>query len=611
MTFLRSIWRGLTVARNIAANVLFLLILLIVLFAIFGGPRAPAMPKSFALELNLDGVLVERATPLDPIARLAGTNVQRETVLGDIEALLTRAAADSRVSALVLNTNKLQSANLVQIARLSESINEVKEAGKPVLSMGNYFTQPQYLIASQADELYLHPMGEALLTGLSSYRTYFAQLLSKLDIDVHVFRVGKFKSAVEPYIRDSMSPEAEAASKELLDQLWSSYRAQIANNRGLEEVAVDDFINRLPESLEAANGDVARLSVESRLVDELLTQDGFNARIAQAAGVETDALERVDSRRYHAERPLALSASGSASDPGIALITAVGAITGGPADDVSRGIVAEEIQGLITKAKEDDSIKALVLHVDSPGGEVLASELIRHELELTQLAGKPVVVAMAGVAASGGYWISATADLIVADPNTITGSIGIFGILPNLNRALGKAGVNFDGVGSHRLAGGLSLTRPLSPEMSQIIQSSINQGYERFITLVARGRNLERAQVEEIAQGRVWSGAEALELGLVDELGNLNDAIAAAAELAGVSDNYSLRPIDPPLSAQELLLRQLTASGAFGQINLDSLPFASTFAPTLRLLVNSGREVHEGLTAKKILAMCEACDLIW
>ena len=607
MTFLRSIWRGLTVARNIAANLLFLLILLIVLFAVFGGPRTPAMPKSFALELNLDGVLVERATPLDPLARLAGSNVQRETVLGDIEALLKRAAADSRVSALVLNTNKLQSANLVQIARLSESIEEVKEAGKPVLSMGNYFSQPQYLIASQADELYLHPMGEALLTGLSSYRTYFAQLLAKLDIDVHVFRVGKFKSAVEPYIRDSMSPEAEAASKELLNQLWSSYRAQIATNRGLDEAAVDDFINQLPESLAAANGDVARLAVESRLVDELLTRDGFNARIAQAAGVEVDALERIDSRRYYAERPLALPASG----PAIALITAVGAITGSSAEEMSTGIVAEEIQGLITQAKEDDSVKALVLHVDSPGGEVLASELIRHELELTQLAGKPVVVAMAGVAASGGYWISATADLIVADPNTITGSIGIFGILPNLNRALGKAGVNFDGVGSHNLAGGLSLTRPLSPEMSQIIQSSINQGYERFVTLVARGRNLERAQVEEIAQGRVWSGRQALELGLVDELGSLDDAVAAAADLAGVSDNYSLRPIDPPLSAQELLLRQLTANGAIGQINLDSLPFASTFAPSLRLLVNSGRDVYEGRTGKKILAMCEACDLVW
>ena len=528
-------------------------------------------------------------------------------MLGDIEALLKRAAADSRVSALVLNTNKLQSANLVQIARLSESIEEVKKAGKPVLSMGNYFSQPQYLIASQADELYLHPMGEALLTGLSSYRTYFAQLLAKLDIDVHVFRVGKFKSAVEPYIRDSMSPEAEAASKELLNQLWSSYRAQIATNRGLDEAAVDDFINQLPESLTAANGDVARLAVESRLVDELLTRDGFNARIAQAAGVEVDALERIDSQRYYAERPLALPASG----PAIALITAVGAITGSSAEEMSTGIVAEEIQGLITQAKEDDSVKALVLHVDSPGGEVLASELIRHELELTQLAGKPVVVAMAGVAASGGYWISATADLIVADPNTITGSIGIFGILPNLNRALGKAGVNFDGVGSHNLAGGLSLTRPLSPEMSQIIQSSINQGYERFVTLVARGRNLERAQVEEIAQGRVWSGKQALELGLVDELGSLDDAVAAAADLAGVSDNYSLRPIDPPLSAQELLLRQLTANGAIGQINLDSLPFASTFAPSLRLLVNSGRDVYEGRTGKKILAMCEACDLVW
>jgi len=586
-------------ARNVAANILFLIILLIVLIAIFGGDGKAGLPGKFALEVDLEGVLVERATPLDPLTQLFGSNVQSETVLGDVETMLKRAAEDERVSAVVINTSNLLSANLVQIERIGVGIDAVKQAGKPVLAMGYYFTQPQYLIASQADELYLHPMGEAMLTGLATTQPYFASLLSKLDIDVHVFRVGKFKSAVEPFLRDSMSPEAAEASKALVNQLWSSYRTQIAQNRGLEEPTIDNFINELPQTLEAAQGDVARLAVESQLVDELLTDDGFNARIAQATGVEPDDLERIDTRSYLDDRSLELPKSG----PHVALITAVGAISGGAPEQIADGIVAKRVVELISQAKEDDDVQALVLHVDSPGGEVLASELIRHELELTQLAGKPVVVAMAGVAASGGYWISATADRIVASPNTITGSIGIFGVIPNLNKALGNAGINFDGVGSHELAGGLNLVQPLSEDMGKILQSSINQGYNRFVTLVARGRDLERARVEEIAQGRVWSGAQALELGLVDQLGNLQDAIEAAAELAGISNDYSVEAIDPPLSPQEQLLRQLTGKNANVSHWLKQIPGAAT----LRLLIDSNHE----LQGKKILAVCESCDLIW
>ena len=605
MTFFHSIWRGLTMARNVAANILFLIILLIILFAIFGGSGKVGLPDKFALELDLEGVLVERATPLDPLNQLLDSNVQSETVLGDIEDLLSRAATDDRVSALVINTTNLLSANLVQIERIRVGIDAVKQAGKPVLAMGFYFTQPQYLIASQADELYLHPMGEAMLTGLATSQPYFASALSKLEIDVHVFRVGKFKSAVEPFLRDSISPEAAEASRALLTQLWSSYRRKIALNRGLDETAVDDFVNQLPDAVEQAQGDVARLAVESRLVDELLTPDGFNARVAQAVGVEPDELQRVTTTQYVDDSPLKLPESG----PQVAVITAVGGISGGTQGQVSEGIVAKDIIELIRKAKDDDDVKALVLHVDSPGGEALASELIRQELELIQLAGKPVVAAMAGVAASGGYWISATADRIIASPDTITGSIGIFGVLPNLNRALGNAGVNFDGVSSHDIAGGLSLVRPLSEDMSRVIQSSINQGYDRFITLVARGRDLERAQVEEIAEGRVWAGAQALELGLVDQLGNLEDAITAAAELAGVSNDYSIKPIDPALTPREQLLRQLMGKNSATVQWLEQIPGATT----LKLLVRAAKDYPASATSqhKQILAVCETCDPIW
>ncbi len=603
-------------ARNVAANLLFLLILMIVLFAIFGGSGTPAMPDKFALDVDLEGVLVERATPLDPLNRLLGRGVQRETVLSDIEEVLERAASDKRVGAVVLNTDNLQYADLVQIERLAVAVNRVKSAGKPVLAMGYYFSQPQYLIASQADALYLHPLGEALLTGLASYQPYFANLLTKLDVDVHVFRVGKFKSAVEPFLRNSISPEAAAASAELLAQLWGSYRARIAANRGIEESAVEDYIANLPEALEAAYGDTGLMAVEARLVDELLTTDGFNARIAQEIGVEPDALARIDNRSYLANGGISSSSPG----PGVALITAAGAITGGEAGQMSDGIVADEIIQLIQRAKDDRNVRALVLHVDSPGGEVLASEMIRNELELLQLAGKPVVVAMAGVAASGGYWISATADRIIASPNTITGSIGIFGVLPNISKALDNAGINIDGVSTHALAGGPGLTRPLSQEMSRIIQLSINQGYHRFVTLVARGRDLEPGDVEEMAQGRVWSGTQALELGLVDQLGTLQDALDAAATLAGIGDNYGVKRIDPALTPQQLLLQQLTGSASARRAGLAVMTALGFDVEALNVSRSIARQLPganqfklliQGGPGKQILALCELCNLDW
>ena len=299
MTFFQSLWRGLTVARNVAANLLFLLILILVLTVVFSGSGTPALPASFALELDLEGALVERPSPIDPLGKLMGDGQsQGETVLADLEDALEAAAADSRVASVVLNTTNLAYANMVQIDRLGKAISAFRATGKPVLAHGAYYTQPQYLIASYADAVYLHPFGETLLTGLGSYRPYFAQLLKNLNVDVHVFRVGKFKSAVEPYLRDSISPEAAEASKALLDQLWSSFRSTVAANRGLDAAAIDAYVTNLGPALAAAEGDIARLAVESRLVDELLTPDAFNARIASEMDTEPDELNRVTTQMY-------------------------------------------------------------------------------------------------------------------------------------------------------------------------------------------------------------------------------------------------------------------------------------------------------------------------
>lgn len=626
MTFFHSLWRGLTMARTVAANLLFLLILVVVLMAVFGGSSTPTLPNSFALELELQGVLVERATPLDPLNTLVGDDTQSETVLGDIEAVLKAAARDERVASVVLNTSSLAYANMVQIDRLGKAITTFKQSGKPVLANASYYSQPQYLIASYADAIYLHPMGETLLTGLGSYQPYFANLLKKVDVDVHVFRVGKFKSAVEPFLRDSMSPEAAEASRELLGQLWTSYRRKIAQNRGLEESAVDAYINGLGEALVAAEGDIARLAVEAHLVDELLTPDAFEARIAEEMNAPVDDLQRITTAAYRVDQGITSSPgliALPATTASVGLITAVGAITGDNGGEMADGIVAPDIIELLRQAKNDDNISALVVHVDSPGGEVVASELIRREIELVQLAGKPVVMAMAGTAASGGYWISATADKIVASPDTITGSIGIFGVLPNIASALDNAGINMDGVGTHSLSGGMSIARPLSDEMSSIIQTSVNQGYHRFITLVARGRDLERDHVEEIAQGRVWSGAQALELGLVDELGDLETALASAAALANLGDDFTVTPLDPPLSPRELLLQQLTGGAQASNVfhagatlvgNNLGLPELLNRISTLKGELPGTQSLKlllESADRTRAYALCEACDLTW
>ena len=617
MSFFGSLWNALTTARQIAANLLFLLLLIILLLFLFGGSAGPTLPTRFALHLDLSGALVERATPLDPVARLLGRGAPGETVMADAERLLAAAAQDDRVAALVLNTTELTAINLVQIERLGQALNDFKASGKPVLTHAAYYSQPQYLLASYADALYLHPMGEALLTGLGSYQPYYAGLLEKLNIDVHVFRVGKFKAAVEPYLRDSISPEAAAASSDLLGNLWSSFRAQIATNRGIDESMVDGFVNGLAVAVEAADGDLARLAVESRLVDELLTPDAFEARIADELGVAVDELEQIDSRTYVADVGPDPSSRAVLDEPGIGLISGAGPISGASLSQMATGIIADPFIELIRTAKDDDNVRALVVHVDSPGGEVIASERIRRELELVQLAGKPVVIAMGGTAASGGYWISATADKIYASSDTITGSIGIFGVLPTVNKALNNLGVTIDGVGTHALAGGASITRPLTPEMSGIIQASVDQGYDRFITLVARGRDLERQQVEDIAQGRVWSGQQALELGLVDELGTLADALDSAAQLAGLAGDYPVRRIEPVLTPRELLLRQLSGASA-AQALLSSLGL-DNFAQTAQLQRAAGQVPAlarwltnlPSLNGPRELALCQSCELSW
>ena len=622
MGLIGRLWQGLSALRGFIANLLFLVLLLLLLGWWLWPSSSPTLPARFALTLAPAGVLVETPTRVQSLATLLDSSNRRETVVDDLLRAIDTAAADDRVAALELDASELLAANMVQIQRIGAALTAFRETGKPVLAYGNYLSQAQYLLASYADSVYLHPMGDLLLVGFGSFRPFYANLLERLKVEVNVFRVGRFKSAVEPYLRNDMSPEARTANGELLTQLWGSYQAAVAANREIDAGALDALLQELPARLKAADGDMARLAVESRLVDELLTTDAFEARLADTLDVEPTAMERVHHNRWLAQLPN----PADTTKPGVGLLRLAGPISSGPLADMSSGIVAERVVPLIRRAREDDHIRALVVSVDSPGGGVMGSELIRGELELLQHAGKPVVVSMAGVAASGGYWIASTSNHIVADANTLTGSIGIFGVLPTFEATLERIGVAVDGVATHDLAGAMNPGRSLSDAARGVLQAGVEHGYARFLNLVARGRDLPPERVEEIAQGRVWSGARALQLGLVDSLGDERTALAQAAELAGLDPAaFQVHPVKRPETPREALLRRLsgldvsapvpTQPGAAAELAAQQL--ASSAHASGRTLWGWNALLATLLTANDLgdprgrIALCQDCTLGW
>ena len=623
MKYLKALWRGITRLRNLTANLLFLALIAIVLAAVFSGSSTPQLPEKFALKIAPQGRLVETRSSIDPVARLVNGADAQETLLADVLHAIETAATDQRVGVLVLETQRLAGANFAQLARIGDALRAYKDSGKPVIANASYYSQGQYLLASHADTIYLHPYGSLLLSGLGAYRNYYAGLFEKLSVNVHVFRVGKFKSAAEPYVRNDMSDAARAANESLLGDMWARYRERVAANRPLSDAELDDYINRYADRLESTDGNMARLALEAQLVDELLTPDAFRARVADELGTTTDDVKTIEIREYVARNPRSTL---TAQTNKVGVITASGAISSGLVQGVNTGIVAEPTVELIRQARDDDSVRALVLRVDSPGGEVLASELIRQELELVQLAGKPLVVSMGGVAASGGYWISATADHIFATPETITGSIGVVGVLSTFEQSLERIGVGVDGVSTHSLAGALTPLRALSPEVQRVMQANVEHSYDRFLNLVARGRDLEKTTVDEIAQGRPWSADKALALGLVDDLGGLDDAVAKAAELAGLA-TWETKPIQPTLTPQQLLLQRISdslggaAGGAYSGTAtaaiLQSITGVGGFkfdqsverAPVLMQLLSSVAQANAGVGQHTVLALCERCDI--
>ena len=560
LRFLRGLWRGVDLTRRAVFNLLFLLVLVLVLVAVFSD--GPVLRERSALVLAPAGAIVEQYS-VDPVeralARLVGEE-QPETQLRDILRALDVAARDKRIERLVIRPDRIGSVGYAALREIGAAIQRFKESGKQVVAYADNLGQQQYYLAAFADEVYLHPEGGLLLEGLGRYRMYYREALQdKLGVDVHLFRVGEYKSAAEPYVLDGPSEEARAADLHWMNDLWQRYLADIAAARGLDPARISADIEAFDQRIREAGGDLAALALEQGLVDRLLDDAEFRTLMIERG---------VEDEDKHTFRQVPLDAYLGFVNrerlpfdprPQVAVVVAQGEITDGSQPPGTVG--GESTAQLLRDAREDEDVKAVVLRVDSPGGGLFPSEQIRREVERVRAAGKPVVVSMANVAASGGYWISMNADAIYANESTITGSIGIFGLFFTIPDTLSRLGIHTAGVGTTSLAGAIDPRLPLDPRLGAAIQAIIDDGYREFIGKVAEARGQSTEAIDAVARGRVWSGAQAREHGLVDALGGLDEAIADAARRADLAeDAYGVRYIERELSPFERFLVDSSAN---------------------------------------------------
>jgi protease-4 len=522
-------------------------------------PEQPVVPASAALILAPEGELVEQLSgdPFDrALARAQGIGVS-ETLVSELVEAIRHARGDRRIKALVLDLDGLTGGGLSKLQDLAKELAEFKASGKPVIATGAGFDQRQYYLAAQAGDIYMHPMGGVLLEGYSQYSPYFKSFFEKALVDFEVWTVGEYKSFVEPITRDDMSPEDREARGVYLSALWRDYQNDVTAARELEPDSLQRYADEFVALLRAAGGDTAQLAADYGLVDELLNQDQMRSRIREIVGPSSegdDGFAAIEHPAYL--QALTLGQLPFDGENKVAVVVAAGTILDGiqPPGTIGGDSTAQ----LVRDVAADEGVKALVLRVDSPGGSAFASELIRREIEVFRDSGRPVVVSMGSVAASGGYWISMSADEIWASPSTLTGSIGVGYYTPTIPRLLDRIGVHVDGIGTTKLSGQFDLTRELGPDINEIIAESIRHTYEEFINKVAASRERSVEEIDAVARGRVWVGRDALERGLVDELGDLDAAIEAAAELAGLAEGeYDVDYFEPELGIAAQLLLEL------------------------------------------------------
>jgi protease IV len=554
-----GLWRGLDGLRKFPH----LLVLLVIFGFIIGALHSatPNVPAKAALLIAPEGEIVEQLSG-DAIQRAvqeARGQGRPETLLWDLTDSIRAAAKDKRIPVIAIDLEKFDGAGLPVLEELAKALHEFRASGKKVIAYGTELTQEKYYLAAQADEIYLDPLGFVLIDGYERYRTYLKGGLDKLGVDINVFRVGAFKSAVEEYTRTDMSPEDRQESLAYLNAEWSGYQEAVTRARKLPADAIANYVTTLPKTLAAAGGNAAHVAQQTGLVTGIKTRLEVEKRLIELVGSDdsSGSFKSVSDQDY-ARLARAQKKLLSAGKQHIGVIVASGEILDG--DQPSGSIGGDSLSRLIRQARLDKDIKAVVLRVNSPGGSVLASEEIYREVLALRAAGKPVVVSMSNLAASGGYYISAPADEIWASPTTITGSIGIFALIPTFDKTLGKLGVTVDGVGTTPLSGQLRLDRPIGEEARTLLQQQVERGYEEFLARVSAGRKMTRDQVNDIAQGRVWAGVDGKRIGLVDQLGSFDDAVKAAARRAKLTD-YDTQFIEPELTwTQELVLNAKTTA---------------------------------------------------
>lgn len=555
--FFGGIGSIITFLRNTVLNIFFLIFFIILLVAI--GSSAPKpLPEKFALRIAPSGVLVDQRSYIDTASLLLRDEKEEsETLVRDVVDAINHAANDNRINTIVLELDGLRGGGITKMSEIGQALQAFKAKDKHILAVSDNYTQDQYFLATYADEIYLHNMGEVELTGFGRYITYYKTALDKLGVNVHVFRSGKYKDYVEPFLRDSMSDESREHNAQWLNALWAQYTKVVETQRKLPEGSLTTLINNLDAKLAELKGDSAQLALNEKLVDKLVSRNEIDNLLIEKFGKsdEGDFYNAVGVRTYLAD----VTSRKLPKDNQVGLIVASGTIQDGHQQDGSIG--SENFVDLLRGVKDDKSIKALVIRIDSGGGSAFASEIIRAEIDALHKKNIPIFISMGSVAASGGYWMATAGDEIWASPTTITGSIGVFGAFPTLENSLQKIGLNTDGISTTELGGAPSIERPLAPKMNGVIQSGVDHIYHNFLKIVSESRKKDVAEVHEIAQGHVWTGAKAKEIGLVDNLGTLNDVIAAAAKKAELTD-YSVKLITQKLSPKEEFIRKLMGEDA-------------------------------------------------
>lgn len=533
LSVIKSIWKVINLFREIFLNLVFLVIILLIFSGIAlikESQKQDIIPQYGTLVMDLEGVVVDNSLYSDEMYQLQNkiygkrVNLSRENSLFDLVQKISQATSDPNIKDMVLKLDNFVGADMSTLQYIGKYLDKFKAANKPIYAIGSNFNQSQYYLASYANKIYLTPLGAVNVFGLSANNLYYKTLLDNLKINTHVFRVGTYKSAIEPFIRDNMSDEARSNASRWLNLMWNNYLNDISAERKKAATQLVPPADKMLSELKSVNGNMAQYALANGLIDAITSEFDFE--------LDVKIKHKVSIYNYQLKEEV----EESNKEPKIAVVFVNGTITDGANNSNIAGSqdIVKQLRD-IRKNLNKNNIQAVVLRVNSPGGSVDASEAIRSELETLHRYQIPIVVSMGGMAASGGYWISTASDYIVASPNTITGSIGIFGIIPTFENSLSHIGVYNDGVSTSPLANS-SLTQSLSAEMEQFIQMNIDSGYSTFISLVAKNRKMTMEQVDQIAQGQVWLGSEASKNGLVDKLGDFDDAIDMAAELANISD---------------------------------------------------------------------------